>query len=251
MGRGCKTGAAAQEHLGDRCTRAGGAGQAWISKPTQNQTAPTWESARSSTDGQGHTSPTRMSQRPSPISSAPRLCSARLCTVGCSPPLALPVYPGSPQFSPGGVVIRWNCLAFSATSPATRTCPLHPSSALPDVRGSPVPTLDDLTSHWTTCPSPWPLGPLTSFPQTLSPVSWAITPVLLVSCRLPVLAARSLSRVYCTCSFSAPLSLHTCLSLHPSSPSISLEEVPPSRPGSVLLPEAVTTPSHLLRGPYY
>lgn len=87
-------------------------------------------------------------------------------------PLALPVDPGSPQFSPGGVVIRWNCLAFSATSPATRPCPLHPSSALPDVRGSPVPTLDDLTSHWTTCPSPWPLGPLTSFPQTLSPVSW-------------------------------------------------------------------------------
>lgn len=126
MGRGCKIGAAAQEHLGDRCTRAGEAGQAWISKPTQNQTAPTWESARSSTDGQGHTSPTRMSQHPSPISSAPRLCSTRLCTVGSSPPLALPVDPGSPQFSPGGVIIRWNCLAFSAASPATGLAPCTP-----------------------------------------------------------------------------------------------------------------------------
>lgn len=185
--------------------------------------------------------------RPSP---APRLCSTRLYTVGSSPPLALPVDPGSPQFSPGAVIIRWNCLAFSAISPATRPCPLHPSSALPDVRGSPAPMLDDLTSHWTTCPSPWPLGPLTSFPQTLSPVSWAISPVLLVSCRLPVLAAHSLSHVSCTCSLPAPLSLHTCLSLHPSSPSVSLEEEPSSRPGSVLLPEAVTTPSYLLRSPY-
>ena len=170
MGRGCKTGAAAQEHLGDRCTRAGRAAQAWISKPTQNQMVPTWESARSSTDGQGHASPTRTPQLPLPISSAPRLCSPPLCTVGSSPPLALPVDPGSSQFSLGRVTIRWKCPAFSVTPPATRPCPLHPSSALPDVHGCPVPTLDDLTGHWTTCPSPWPLRSLTSFPQTLAPV---------------------------------------------------------------------------------
>lgn len=170
MGRGCKTGAAAQEHLRDRCTRAGRAGQVWISKPTQNQMAPAWESARSSTDGQGHASPAHMPLLPSPTSSAPHLCSPPLCTVGPSPPLALPAYPGSPQFSLGGVVLRWKRLAFSVAPPPTRPRPLHPSSALPDVHGHPVPTLDDLTSHWTTCPSPWPLGSLTSFPRILSPV---------------------------------------------------------------------------------
>ena len=111
--------------------------------------------------------------------------------------------------------------------------------------------LGDLTSRWTTCPSPGPRGPLTSFPQTLSPVSWAVSPALPVSCRPPVLAAHPVSHVCCTCSLPAPLSLHACLSLHPSSPSVSLEEVPSSWLGSVLLPEAVTTPSYLLRSPYY
>lgn len=89
-----------------------------------------------------------------------------LCAVGSLPPLSLP----SPS-----CVTQWELLIFSATTPpATQPCPLHPSLPLPGVpliHGSPVPVLDDFSSHWRTCPTPRPLGSLTPlFPRTFSPV---------------------------------------------------------------------------------